>query len=300
MPQGAFPNIPHEEILRYEEIVRIASIAVGAGVRKFRLTGGEPLVRKGLPTLVGQLSTLSPPPEICLTTNGALLRDVAQTLKKAGLARITISLDSLKTDRFHEITGGGQLEDVLAGIEAALQAGLSPVKVNAVILKGLNDDEIPDFASLAERLKIEVRFIEYMPLGRESWPDRFLSAQEMEKRLVDHYGESLPPLTENEGPATRQLRLPGGGVIGFITPISAPFCGLCDRLRLTSAGIVRACLIRGGEVDIKKRLREGATDEEILSLLHKAWTLKPTEHGLLEGQEKLPLSECHGMRSIGG
>jgi len=299
IPPESIRYIPHGEILRYEEIERVVRVASAAGVRKIRLTGGEPLVRRDLPSLVEKLASLDGLDEICLTTNGSLLSRFARTLKRSGLSRVTVSLDSLHPDRFTTITGGGELEPVMAGIEEALEAGLTPLKVNAVALKGANDDEIPDFVALASRLKIEVRFIEYMPMGEESWRTRFLSAKEVEKRIRRCLAYE-PEVRTETGPAARKLVLRGGGSIGLIAPISAPFCASCDRLRLTAAGTVRACLIAGGEVDLRDPLRSDASDETLLEILRKAWSLKPPHHGLNEREGAPHPLECQGMRSIGG
>jgi len=299
VPDGRFVPLPHGEILRYEEILRAVRIAAGAGTAKVRITGGEPLVRKGIARLVEGLARIPGLREVCLTTNGSLLARHARELREAGLTRVTVSLDTLHRDRFRRISGTDALGDVLAGIDAAIEAGLRPVKVNAVILRGVNDDEAGDFARFAAVKNVEVRFIEYMPLGGgEPWAERFLPAEEIERRVVEAAGGTavlLPP----DGPARRRLLLPGGGTVGFIAPLSEPFCSSCDRLRLTSNGTLRACLIAGGEIDCKAALREAASDERILEILRNAWALKPSDHGLSAGGAAHGL-ECRGMRGIGG
>ncbi len=296
---GAFVVLDHEEILRYEEIRRIVAVAASAGVWKVRLTGGEPLVRKDLPDLVEQIAALESVRDLCLTTNGTLLPRLARKLKDAGLSRVSVSLDSLDRDRFKNITGVDRLHLVLEGIDAALEAGLTPLKINAVVLRGVNDDEIPAFAELARTRKIEVRFIEFMPLGVRSWTEQFFPATEMEARLREAL-PAPPEVLPGMAPATRRLGLPGGGVIGLITPISAPFCDSCNRLRVTSDGQLRACLLAGGEVDLKGPLRAGATDEELLALFQRAWSLKPAWHGVRSGHPPVHPPECGGMRRIGG
>ncbi|MHC4598283.1 MAG: GTP 3',8-cyclase MoaA [Planctomycetota bacterium] len=298
-PAESYRHVPHDRILRYEEILRIVRVAARAGVRKVRLTGGEPLVRKNLPRLVKRLASIEGIRELCLTTNGSLLPRFARPLKEAGLDRVTVSLDSLRPDRFERITGGGDLTKVLSGIDAALAENLTPLKVNAVLLRGVNIDEVSDFIALAQRLSIEVRFIEYMPMGKEAWEERFLSAEAVEAIVREALPEP-PSIVEEEGPVARILRLPGGGRIGLIAPMTNPFCGSCDRLRLSSGGLARACLIRGGEVDLREALRNGASDEGILARLEQAWTLKPDEHGLEPGVENPVRGECQGMLGIGG
>ncbi|MHC4781250.1 MAG: GTP 3',8-cyclase MoaA [Planctomycetota bacterium] len=298
-PSGVFEHLPHEEILSYEEILRILRVASAAGVNKVRITGGEPLVRKNLHTLVESVAAIEAVTEVCLTTNGSLLSRHAGPLKRAGLDRVTVSLDSLRPERFARITGQDTLPEVMAGIDKALEAGLTPLKINAVLLKDFNHDELGDFVDLARRLDIEVRFIEYMPLGSGEFESLFLPGAAVEKRLAELLGSPLQT-AEGKGTAKRRFLLPGGGTIGLITPITDSFCSLCDRLRLTSGGLVRACLIKGGEVDVKRALRSGATDDKILTLLNEAWALKPADHGLEPGNCRPHPLECGGMLGIGG
>jgi cyclic pyranopterin phosphate synthase len=220
-------------------------------------------------------------------------------LKQAGLSRVTVSLDSLKRSRFESITGADGLGEVLRGIDAALEAGLTPLKVNTVVLKGVNDDEISSFAELSRTRKIEVRFIEFMPLGGGGWREKFLDAEGMEERLRASLPVPPEPIA-GAGPAARRLALEGGGIVGWISPISAPFCGQCDRLRITSDGRIRPCLLEDGELDLKGPLREGAGDDAVLGLLRKAWNLKPDGHGIDSDHMPLHSSGCGGMRRIGG
>jgi cyclic pyranopterin phosphate synthase len=299
VPDGRFESIPHDEILRYEEIARVVRAAASAGAWKARITGGEPLVRKGVESLVEAVAGTPGVREVCLTTNGSLLARRAAGLKAAGLSRVTVSLDTLRPDRFRRLAATDALPDVRAGIRAALDAGLLPLKVNAVVLKGVNDDEVADFLRFSAETGAEVRFIEYMPLGGgEPWGERFLPAAEIERRAVEAAGAPGSALPA-EGPARRRRLFPGGARIGFIAPVSEPFCASCDRLRLTAKGTIRGCLIRGGEVDVKALLRSGAGDEALLAALRRAWTMKPASHGLGKEGAVRPF-ECGGMRGIGG
>jgi cyclic pyranopterin phosphate synthase len=266
--------MPRKEILSFEEITLVARCAAQLGVRSFRLTGGEPLTRRNLKSLVASLSSIPGVEDLAMTTNGVLLRRYAHALKEAGLMRINISLDSLQKERFRQITGGGNIEDVLEGIEAAVDAGFEQVKVNMVVMRGINEDEVEDFARLSMDKPLEVRFIEYMAFGcRMIEEKKFVPGQEVLERIRKEgdlvpadteastkaggaSGESSAPgLRSLRGPA-RRYRLKGArGVLGLILPVSQPFCGDCNRLRLTSQGKLRACLLSGGEVDLRTILR---------------------------------------------
>jgi cyclic pyranopterin phosphate synthase len=299
VPDGKFVQLSHGDILTYEEIERTVRVAARAGTGKIRLTGGEPLVRKGIERLVEVLAAVPGVAEVCLTTNGSLLARHARALRSAGLRRVTVSLDTLRRDRFLRIASVDSLDAVLEGIQAALDAGLRPLKANAVVLRGVNDDEVGDFLRFARERDVEVRFIEYMPLGGgDPWRERFLPAAEIARRIAEAAGEALVELPP-DGPARRRWALPGGGRVGLIPPVSEPFCGSCDRLRVTANGSLRACLIRGGEVDLRALLRSGAGDDRVEEALRRAWALKPADHGL-EGGEGAHASECRGMRGIGG
>ncbi len=282
MPASGVRWRPHSEILRYEEIIRVVRAAATLGIKKVRLTGGEPLVREGIIDLVGDLSNIAGIDEITLTTNGSLLRRYARELAHAGLKRVNISLDTLRPDRFRRITRRGSLEDTLTGIHAAQEAGLVPIKLNAVVMRGINDDEVPDLAELA-RDGFQVRFIEWMPIGKsnEDFASRFVAADEVRSRIEEALGP-LEPLRE-EGPA-RVYRLPGvsgeDGQIGFISTFSSPFCATCNRIRLTADGKLRPCLLSPIEIDVKKPLRSGASDEEIVALIASSIERKPLSHGV--------------------
>ncbi|RLE28388.1 GTP 3',8-cyclase MoaA [Candidatus Acetothermia bacterium] len=278
MPPQGVPWRPHREILRYEEIVRIVEAAASLGVRKVRLTGGEPLVRKGLPGLVRELAGIPGIEEVVLTTNGSLLAEQAAALARAGLARVNVSLDSLRPERFHRITRLGRLEDVWAGIRAARAAGLVPIRLNAVVLRGVNENEVVDITALA-RQGFQVRFIEWMPLGSVGmeFRERFVPGEEIRARVEEGLGP-LTPLRE-EGPA-RVYALPDGGEVGFITAFSAPFCATCNRMRITADGKLRPCLLSPLELDLREPLRSGATREELAALLAQGIERKPFAHGV--------------------
>ncbi len=285
MPPEGVLWMPHDEILSYEEISAIVQVAAGMGINKVRLTGGEPLIRAELPKLVEMLSQIKGIEEISLTTNGTLLKGYAMELKRAGLKRVNISLDTLKSDRFRYITRCGGLRDVLDGINAAIDADLQPVKINMVVMRGINDDEVLDFARMSYNQGWNVRFIEVMPFTEMA---EFVPSDELRQRIM-----SLGPLVEAEscqlsaissdGPA-RHYRLPGArGTIGFISPITEPFCSSCNRLRLTSDGRLCPCLLSDDGIDLKQPLRSNASTEEIKRLILKVVASKPERHRLSGG-----------------
>ncbi len=281
MPSSGVPLIPRSNILSYEEILSVVRATTEAGINKIRLTGGEPLVRAALPELVGMLSQVPGMEEVSLTTNGVLLRRYALELKQAGLSRVNVSLDTLKAGRFRDITRLGELGTVLDGIEAAKDAGLHPVKINVVVIRGVNDDEVLDFARLTIDQEWHVRFIERMPFNGEV---DFIPAAELQK-LMGSLGKLEPrmPPTGN-GPAA-YYRLPGAtGTIGFITPLSEPsFCSRCNRLRLSADGRLRPCLMSDDEVDLRTPLRNNAQPSELKRLVLEAVASKPERHHLKEG-----------------
>lgn len=298
MPSEGVKLIRHKDILRYEEIIRIVQIAADLGVRKVRLTGGEPLTRKDLPPLVAAISAIEGIEDISLTTNGLLLERLARPLAEAGLKRVNVSLDSLRPERYREITRGGDIRDVLAGIEEAEKAGILPIKLNMVPIRGFNDDEIEDFARLTLRKDYDVRFIEFMPIGaREIWShEKYISTEEIRKRV-----EAIAPLLalklRKAGPA-RYFRFGDApGVIGFISPITHHFCGSCNRLRITSDGKLRPCLFSETEIDLKPALRGDTPDSEVEKLLRLAVEVKPEGHSI--SYEK-SFTHLKRMSKIGG
>jgi cyclic pyranopterin phosphate synthase len=279
MPSEGLIPIEHKEILRYEEIARLIRIAAGIGVRKVRITGGEPLVRKDVASLIAMIKNIEGIKDLSLTTNGILLSRYADELAEAGLERINISLDSLKPERYREITRGGDLALVFRGIEAAEKAWLRPIKINMVPIRGLNSDETGDFARITLKTPYQVRFIEFMPFGTEGmWsPEKFIPVEEI-KSVIECIGPLTPAKLNRSGPA-RYFRFEGApGVIGFISPISNHFCGECNRLRLTADGKLRPCLFSETEIDLKPALRSGAPDDEIKRLIMLSVEVKPEGH----------------------
>jgi cyclic pyranopterin phosphate synthase len=295
MPPEGVPQMPHGEILSYEEIRIIVQAAAELGINKIRLTGGEPLVRTDLPKLIKMLSRIGGIQELSLTTNGTLLKNYALELRQAGLSRINLSLDTLKPDRFRYITRLGRLKDVLEGISAAKKAGFDPIKINAVVMQGINDDEILDFARMTCEEGCHVRFIELMPFKGMA---EFVPSVEVRQR-ISLLGklEPCPSITGN-GPA-RYYRLAGAkGTIGFISPLTElPFCSRCNRIRLTPDGRLRPCLLGEDEIDLKMPLRNNASTEELRRLILKAVASKP-EHHHLEGGNVRPVKRK--MSQIGG
>lgn len=299
MPVEGIPLIPHEDILTYEEILRIARVFATEGISKIRLTGGEPLVRKGMVDFISHLNQIAEIRDLSLTTNGILLKEFAQDLKQAGLKRINISLDSLKQERFCQITRKDDLGRVWAGIEEALRVGLSPVKINMVAIQGLNDDEIESFARLTLHLPLTVRYIEYMPSGNgKEWEESDMLTIPQIKSRLEYMGRLIPvPSNEWDGPAMR-FRLEGAmGEIGLIGPVSSHFCDECNRLRLTPDGKIRTCLFSDEEIDVKELLRRGGSDRDLRERLLIALRAKPERHHINTHQFK----KCQrNMSAIGG
>ncbi|MDI6872006.1 MAG: GTP 3',8-cyclase MoaA [Bacillota bacterium] len=290
-PEGVAPR-GHEEILSYEEIIRLVGAGVPLGIRRVRLTGGEPLVRRDIVELVRGLSSLPGLEEVAMTTNGTLLAPLAAELAGAGLRRVNISLDSLRPHRFRQLTRGGDLRKVLAGIEAALAAGLRPVKLNTVVMAGINEDEVADLARLTLTRDVHVRFIELMALGASAGRGGgFVATERLWARLqplVEEAGGREELVVPGNGPA-RSWRLKGAqGTVGFISPVSERFCDQCNRLRLTADGHLRPCLLSTREIDVKGPLRAGASGAELASLFCQAVALKPAEQEV----PQLPLGQC--------
>ena len=265
MPAEGMPWLPREDLLTYEELARVARVCVERfGFDGIRLTGGEPTVRAHLPVLVEKLAALGV--DLALTTNGATLRLVAHDLAAAGLRRINVSLDSLRADRFAEITKRDELGRVLDGIEAAKEAGLDPVKLNVVVMRGVNDDEIVDFAAYGRDHGVQVRFIEFMPLdAQQAWTnDQVVTQDEIVARVAEVFPlEEVPGSVRGSAPAARWRHLDGAGEIGVIPSVTHAFCESCDRVRLTAEGSLRHCLFATRELDLRALLRDGASDEEL-------------------------------------
>jgi cyclic pyranopterin phosphate synthase len=297
MPEEGVSLMMHDDILSYEEMFRVVEVAAEMGIDRVRLTGGEPLVRAGVSELVRLIAGIDTINDIAMTTNGILLPLYAFELKEAGLRRVNISLDTLKPERFRRITRCGELEDTLKGIEAAHAAGLEPVKINMVVMAGINDDEIPDFAAKTITEGWHVRFIEHMPVVDEApLVPRLVSVSEI-RRSIESLGKLEPcQVTAGNGPA-KYFRLPDAtGTIGFITPITEHFCYQCNRLRLTADGKLRPCLLSEEEIDIKESLRRGASVAELKSLIEKTVACKPEGHHLAEGKKRngRPFSQVGG------
>ncbi len=320
MPEEGVPWKPRESILSYEEIERFARIAVGEGISKIRLTGGEPLVRPGVVDFIRNLRELTGIESIALTTNGTLLPRYTEDLVRAGLSRVNVSLDSLDPEVFARMTRGGRLDEVLAGIDAALSAGMSPIKLNVVVVRSLNQDLLA-FARMTLDRPLHVRFIEYMPVGDDAeagpaheggacagdsdafhWTmdDHVPSAEALESlsSATEAAGLGRPePVARDDAPGgwgpARYYRLEGAqGTLGVISPLSAHFCGECNRLRLTADGMLRTCLFSDDEIDVRTVLRTG-TDEDVRLLIKGALESKPESH-------QMRIGTLRRMSQIGG
>jgi GTP 3',8-cyclase len=298
MPEDGLAFLPRSEVLSFDEIVRVAGVARSLGVTSIRITGGEPMMRRGLPGLVGRLSALAFE-DLALTTNGMLLAGQVDALAAAGLRRVNISCDSLRPERFTSIRRRGELGTVMAAMDLAEDAGLTPLKVNVVLLRGQNDDEIVDFADFARETGRVVRFIEFMPLDAQGqWGrDQLVPGQEVVDRISAVW--PLAPAGELDGPAPaeRFRFIDGKGEIGLISSVTQPFCGTCNRLRLTADGSVRNCLFSDDEHELRDVLRNGGTDAEIEFHLRAAvWGKKPG-HGINDPGFLRP---ARSMSMIGG
>ncbi len=296
MPAEGLRWLPRSEILSFEEIHRVARLLVDRfGVESIRLTGGEPTVRAHLAELVSMLATLDV--DLALTTNGATLGLLADDLASAGLRRVNISLDSLRPDRFREMTLRDGLHRVLDGIVAAKEAGLSPVKVNVVVMRGVNEDEVLDFAAFGRSEGVEVRFIEFMPLDAEGgWTgESVVSQDEIIERIESAY--PIEPLASGSAPASRFRYLDGGGVIGVVASVTRSFCGSCDRIRMTADGKFRNCLFAHEEHDLRGPLRSGADDEALAEIIRSGVREKGPGHSIGKVNFVRP---ARSMSQIGG
>lgn len=286
-----------EEFLDFAEMLRLVRLLASVGLYKVRITGGEPLVRHGVVDFIGEVSRIKGIRDLALSTNGTLLAKYARSLAEHGLHRVNVSIDTLDEEIFRLITGGGRLAAVLEGVREAERAGLTPIKINAVVVRGFNDDQVEALAELTLEHAWQVRFIEYMPIGgdRQLYERRFVPAHEVKARLERRFGP-LKPLDWSGLSAARDFAIPGArGTIGLITPMTEHFCAGCNRLRLTADGKVRPCLLTEVETDILTPMREGASDEELLTLLGAASVLKPEHHEAL-GQWR----GARNMVQIGG
>jgi cyclic pyranopterin phosphate synthase len=296
MPAEGMTWLPREQLLTFEEIERVARVFVERfGFDSIRLTGGEPTVRARLPVLVAKLADLGA--DLSLTTNGATLGLVAHDLAAAGLRRINVSCDSLRRDRFIELTRRDQLPQVLEGIDSALEAGLSPVKLNAVLLRGVNDDEVVDFATFGRERGVTVRFIEFMPLDADgAWSsDMVVPAHEIIEAIGAVY--PLEAVVRGHEPAERFRYLDGQGEVGVVASVTEPFCASCDRVRLTAEGQLRSCLFSVDETDLRAVLRRGGTDGDLAVAIRRTVAAKGSGHGINQVQFIRPK---RSMSQIGG
>jgi cyclic pyranopterin phosphate synthase len=299
-PFSGRTHLEHREILTYEEIAILVEAAVAAGITRIRLTGGEPLIRNGVVDLCRMLAKIDGLESLALTTNGVRLKALAEPLSRAGVQRLNVSLDTLKRNRFKQITGQDRLAEVLAGIEAAEAVGLTPIKINTVVMRGVNDDEVADLAGLTFSKPYHMRFIELMPFHHTHFGDYdqlHVPIGEIIRKIPGIEHARVNPILDNPGPA-RMCALPGAeGKIGFIAPVSWHFCNSCNRLRLTADGKIRSCLFSNVEMDIKTSLRRGASQKELIELFKSAVNHKPRRHNLNGNR---PGKVRRGMYAIGG
>ena len=293
MPEEEYAWLPRGDLLTFEEIATLVDLFTDLGVVKVRLTGGEPLLRRDLPTLVRMLGRNPRIQDLAVTTNGILLVEQATALYDAGLHRVTVSLDTLQPERFRELTRRDTHPRVLAGIEAVRRVGFTGLKLDAVVMRGVNDDELVDLIEYGKQVGAEVRFIEYMDVGgATSWTiDKVLSRAAMLERLSQHYGPIESVVTESWAPAER-FRLPDGTVFGIIASTTAPFCRTCDRSRLTADGLWYLCLYARHGIDLRQPLRAGVAREELASIIVSGWQTRQDR-----GAEERKALETHGMRS---
>ena len=274
MPEPDYVWLPREDVLSFEEISTLTDAFVGEGVDRLRITGGEPLLRRDLPVLIATLAA-KPVNDVAMTTNGLLLKAHAPALRRAGLQRVTVSLDTLQRDRFRALTGSSDHDAVLAGIGAAADAGFAPLKLDTVVIRGINDDELIPLIEFARKVPAEIRFIEYMDVGGATrWsPASVVTRAEMLDRIAQHYGGVIPIGDQGSAPAERFL-LPDGRIFGIIASTTQPFCGDCDRARLTADGMWLLCLYASAGTDLRRPLRAGASLDEMRQLIHTVWSLR--------------------------
>ncbi len=293
-PEGTTP-LQHDDILTYEEMVRFAACAHAAGITKIRLTGGEPLVRKDVEVLVRNLAELGPELDLSLTTNGVMLSAYAELLRSCGLRRVNISLDSLDPRTYSQITRGGDLAKVISGIESALRVGLTPVKLNVVAMRGVNDDLEP-FVRFMQEYPVDVRFIEFMETKTNvaRGVRYYIPAEEVERRLAAFGVLDQTEAPVGAGPARYKSLRGAQGKVGFISPVSSHFCPSCNRLRLTADGKLRACLFSNEETDVRNLLRAGTPDEDVSEVIRGVLAAKPKDHGLTTGGLNRTMSQIGG------
>ena len=298
VPRELIPKLSHADILTYEEILRVVRVATRLGISKVRVTGGEPLVRKGVYRFLKLLAATEGLKDVSLTTNGVLLAENLEKIQAAGISRINISLDTLSPAKYRDITGFDEFDRVWRGIEKAYKMGFYPIKLNIVALKGINDTELIEMAQLSFRYPFHIRFIEYMPIGQSDFkPDTLLLAPEIKSR-ISAIGKLIPVQgAEHDGPAQRYKFEQAKGEIGFIAALSQHFCNKCNRLRLTASGQLRPCLLSDHQEDLKVHLRQGCSDQEIADIFFTAVKHKPSDHNLASQN---PMRIGGQMRMIGG
>jgi len=299
LPEDEFAKTSKSEILSYDEIERLARLLVNLGVKKIRVTGGEPLLRRDVEVLIGKLAAIEELQDLAMTSNGFLLADKCDALAQAGLKRLNLSMDSLKPAKFALLTGRDALERVFNSIDAAVRAGFFPIKINCVVMRGVNDDEIVDFAEFAHRTGHTVRFIEFMPLDSgHSWKrDMVVPGREVFHKINAHRKLIQLPQRSNAETARRYTFEDGRGEIGIIAPVTMPFCGHCNRIRLTADGKIRTCLFSLVEHDVKKLLRSGASDEDLAEFLFAVVEQKEERHHINDPDFVQP---ARTMSCIGG
>ncbi len=292
MPEHGILKKNHEDIMRFEEILRIVKSAASLGIKKIRYTGGEPLILKGIDSLISETAKIHGIEDIAITTNGILLDDLAEDLKKAGLNRVNISLDTLKYEKFKYITRGGDLNKVLKAIQKCIRIGLAPVKINTVLIRGFNEDEVKDFINLTREIPVEIRFIELMPIGEGErlYKNGFISSEQ----VLSEFTELIPSQSNKSSTASMYKLENSKGKIGFITPLSCKFCNNCNRIRLTSMGTIKPCLHSAKEINIKEYIN---SEVLITSILKQAIYNKPAQHNLESDNKSQSLKM---MYQIGG
>ncbi|MFO8089132.1 MAG: GTP 3',8-cyclase MoaA [Desulfatiglandaceae bacterium] len=283
VPRNGIEKVHHADVLSYEELLRLCRIAVDLGINKIRVTGGEPLVRIDIDKFLLQLAAIPGLSEITLTTNGVFLGSYLETFKAAGIRRINISLDTLVRGKYEFITGHDCLLPVLDSIDRAFNAGFDPVKINVVVMRGINDDEVEDLARLSMDRPFHIRFIEYMPMGGSSqdFPDLYIPSSDIAGLIEEALGPLEPvPSKKGDGPARRFKIKGAAGEVGFISAVSNHFCDSCNRLRLTATGCLRTCLLSDIETDLKSPMRQGVSDSELVELFKNGVLLKPRRHSI--------------------
>ena len=284
MPLEGVEKLGHDRILSLEEIARLVRVAAQVGIRKVRLTGGEPLIRRNISQLIGYIREIPEIDDLALTTNGTLFADIAEELRDAGLDRINFSLDTLVAEKYKYITRQGRLEDATRAINKALELKMEPVKINTVLIRGFNDNEVMDFADLAYNRPLHIRFIEFMPIGDlKFWNRENIVSSSETMNMIKRKYELVEGKIKGSGPAKYYTLKGGQGSVGFISPMSNHFCGECNRIRMTAEGKLRGCLYDKNENDLKLALRTGGSDEDLRQIFLETINAKPDKHNMNSG-----------------